>query len=80
MKTTKYKYAVKKQTRATVFQYISEKQQNGEKGKPIIYKQIQMVDYLLPDCTLSVFDKVQLFSIRCEMNDLPNYFGKTEFC
>ena len=34
---------------------------------------------LLPDCTLSVSDKVQLFSIRCEMNDLSNSFGKKCF-
>ena len=80
MKTTKYKYAVKKQTRAAAFQYLSEKQENGKKGKLIIYKQLQMADYLLPDCTLSVSDKIQLFAIRCEMNDLPNNFGKTDIC
>ena len=51
-----------------------------KKGKLIVYKEIQMADYLLSDCTLSVSYKIQLFAIRCEMKDFPNNFGKTDIC
>ena len=39
-----------------------------------------MADYLLPECQLSVPDKKEMFAFRCEMNDLPDNFGKTEMC
>ena len=46
MKTTKYKYAVKKQTKAAAFQYLIGK---WKIGKLIIHRQIHSADYLLPD-------------------------------
>ena len=39
-----------------------------------------MADYLLPECSLSVADKTDLFAFRCEVNSLPNNFGNSEYC
>ena len=41
-------------------------------------KKLELADYLLPECSITVKDKIELFSYRCEMNDLPNNFGKSE--
>ena len=80
MKSTQFKSLVKKQATQAAFKYLQQKQENGKKGKTIVYKQIQMADYLLPECTLFVTDKVDMFAFRCEMNDLSNNFGKSELC
>ena len=36
------------------------------------------VDYWLPECSISVMDKTEIFAFRCEINDLPIFFGKSE--
>ena len=80
MKSTKFKYIVKVQAQKAAFKYLLDKQINGKKGKYISYEQIHMADYLSPECNLSVQDKTDMFSFRCEMNNLPNNFGKAELC
>ena len=80
MKSTVFKNIVKKQANNAAFRYLREKQENGSKGKAIQYEQIKMADYLLPECSLSVSDKTEMFAFRCQMNDLPNNFGKEELC
>jgi len=62
------------------FRNLIEKQQNGKKGKMIHYETLQISDYLLPECSLSVSDKFELFAYRTEMNDLPNNFGRDDIC
>ena len=37
-----------------------------------------MADYLLPECAMSVQNKTDMFAFRCDMNMLPNNFGKTK--
>ena len=78
MKCTHFKSLVKKQATKAAFKYLQQKQENGKKGKTIVYEQIQMADYLLPECTLSVSDKIDMFAFRCEMNDLPDNFGQSK--
>ena len=39
-----------------------------------------MADYLLPECAMLVQNKTDMFAFRCDMNMLPNNFGKTELC
>ena len=80
MKTTKFKQIVKVQSHKSAFEYLLDKQKKGKKGKLISYKQIEMADYLLPECTISVKNKTDLFAFRCEMNQIPNNFGKEELC
>ena len=80
MKAIKYKHIVKLQAQKAALKYLLDKQTSGKKGKCISYKQIQMADYLSPECHLSVEEKTELFSFRSEMNNLPNNFGKSELC
>ena len=80
MKPTKFKNIVKKQAQKAAYKYLIDKLNNGKKGKLISYTQIEMADYLTPECSLSVQDKTDMFSFRCEMNNLPNNFGKTDLC
>ena len=79
MKPSKFKNIVKMQARKTGFQYPLEKQR-GKKGKHIAYHQIEMSDYLLPECSLSGTDKTEMFAFLCEVNTLPNYFGNSDMC
>ena len=39
-----------------------------------------MADYLLPECEISNQDKIEIFHIRTEMNDLPFNFGMKTLC
>ena len=39
-----------------------------------------MADYLLPEANLITEDKVQLFSVRTEMNDNPFNYGEKNLC
>ena len=80
MKPVKFKNIVKLQAQKVAFKYLLDKLNNGKKGKLISYKQIELADYLTPECSLSVEDKLEMFSFRCEMNNLPNNFGKTDLC
>ena len=68
------------QARKMGSKYLLEKQERGKKGKLISYNKIEMADYLLPECSLSVSDKTNLFSFRCEVNSLPNNFGSLDLC
>ena len=80
MKSNKYKHTVKVQAQKAALKYLLNKQVNGKKGKFISFTNIQMADYLSPECQLSVQNKTDMFSFRCEMNNLPNNFGKAELC
>ena len=80
MKPVKIKNIVKLQAQKVAFKYLLDKLNNGKKGKLISYKQIELADYLTPECSLSVEDKLEMFSFLCEMNNLPNNFGKTDLC
>ena len=62
------------------FKYMIEKQQNEKKGSIIEYQTLQMSGYLLPECSLSVSNKIEIFSYRTEMKDLPNNIGKDDIC
>ena len=80
MNPTKFKSIVKNQSRGAAFKYLLDKQENGQKGKHINYTKNEMVDYLLPECSLSVSEKTEIFAFRCEMNSLPNNFGNSDLC
>ena len=51
-----------------------------KKGRNINYERLEMSDYLLPECQISVEDKRELFLIRSEMNELPCNFGNPTLC
>ena len=80
MKTTLYKNTVRKQVEKLAFDTLVKKQKQGSKGKQIDYKNLEMADYLLPECVISNRDKIELFNIRTEMNDLPFNYGNKTLC
>ena len=71
---------VKKKIEIVAFHELIEKQKGGKKGRNINYERLEMSDYLLPECQISVEDKRELFLIRSEMNELPCNFGNPTLC
>ena len=80
MKRSLFKYHVKRQVEKLAFTSLTQKQKGGTKGQKIDYKYLQMADYLLPECEVSNKDKIELFHIRTEMNDLPFNYGNKIIC
>ena len=74
------KNLVKKNIEIVAFRELIEKQKRGQKGRHINYERLEMSDYLLPECQISVEDKKELFLIRSEMNELPCNFGNPTLC
>ena len=63
-----------------VFCELTQKQKRGEKGKTIVYTSLGMADYLLPEAQLTVREKTDMFSLRCQMNENPCNFGEKIQC
>ena len=62
------------------FEGLILKKIGGTKGSKIHYNEgtIHISHYLLPQSNISVTYKEEIFSYRCEMNDLPfNFVRKT---
>ena len=76
MSVTKFKKIVRIQIREEAFRYLTNKR--GEKGSEIIYQDIEMAEYLLPDDCLTIENKRQLFSIRNRMIDISSYFSSKQ--
>ena len=60
---------------------LSLKQKKGEKERNIIYTSLSntnsIADYLLPEANLTVSEKVQIFSLRSEINkENPSNFSE----
>ena len=64
----------------SVFESLILKKNEGTKGSHIIYEDLQMSQYLLAQSNISVKDKEEMFSYRCEMNDLPFNYGRKTNC
>ena len=43
----------------------------GKKGMQIIYQEIKMSEYLLPNEQLSIDDQRNIFGVRNKMTDIP---------
>ena len=80
MKPMPFKKIVKEKSKEAAFQYLSDKQSAGKKGKYIKYFGLTMAEYLLPEANLSIEEQREVFSIRCRTNPLPANRGITEYC
>jgi hypothetical protein len=76
MSAPKFKKIVCIQIREEAFRYLKNKR--GEKGSEIIYQDIEMAEYLLPDNCLSIDSKRQLFSIRNRMVNISSNFSSKQ--
>ena len=56
------------------------KKNDGQKGCYVEYEELEMASYLMSKSNISVKDKIEMFAIRCEMNELPYNYGKKENC
>ena len=80
MKPSLFKQLVKKQMRKIAFRDLNKIHEEKQKGKFIKYNCLTMADYLLPEANLTTEDKLQLFSVRTEMNDNPFNYGGKDLC
>ena len=63
-KLSQYKKLLKQKVTECAFQYLTSQIKN--KGKEIIYEQIKMAEYLLPNDVLSIEDQKLIFSLRSQ--------------
>ena len=78
MKPSLFKRLVKKRVYNKAFEDLIRKKNSGQKGCYIQYANLEMATYLISKSNFSVQEKIDIFAIRCEMNDLPcNYGDKT---
>ena len=61
------------------FTSLTQNQKSGRKSQDINNRELEMTDYLLPECEMSKKkDKIELFHIRTELNELPfNFLSRT---
>ena len=79
MKTIKFKNILKQKIKRKSFEYLLNKRKR--KGNEIIYSELQMADYLLPNENIkSIEDQRYLFAIRNKMINIPTNFGKYLNC
>ena len=71
MKTSQFKRMVKKQIHKVAFEDLIIRKNNGGKGHKTVYECLQMTDYLLPECSLNLEDKAEMFSLRTEIKPNP---------
>ena len=55
--------------------YPKEKQDEGDKGAGIIYKELKLQDYLNPYSNLNLEKQRKIFSFRTKMNQLRIKFS-----
>ena len=60
-----------KRVHEVAFENLIIKKNDGQKGLFIQYEKSEMAAYLSSKSNISVTDKLEMFAIRCEMNDLP---------
>ena len=59
-----------KKCNQAAFDYLTEKQKKGSKGRDIQYNSLEMADYLHPPTNMSLEDQREIFSLRCHTNNL----------
>ena len=78
MKSSLFKRLVKQKVTEVAFFELIQRQKSKKKGRYIEYTTLGMADYLHPEAELSTEEKIQIFSLRTDMNEIPNNFGKKE--
>ena len=79
-KQSVFKNLVKGKVEKFAFKTLIEKQQKGQKGRLLQYERLELADYLLPECEISVEERREIFSVRTEMDDFPCNFGNVTNC
>ena len=78
MSDTKFKNILRDKVSKAALKYLSEKQRN--KGGDILYSELQMSEYLLPNSIFSNEIKREVFAMRNKMVNIPaNFSSKAEY-
>ena len=72
MSKMKFNKMLKERIYENALSYLTKKQQI--KGKEIVYKKIELADYLQPYNKLSIEEKRKIFEMRNKMTKIPNNF------
>ena len=76
---SEFKQILETRIKTNALQYLLKKR--GSKGKEIIYRKLEMAEYLLPhNKEMSITEKQNTFAIRNKMSEISNNFGKHEEC
>ena len=77
---TKYRFTslIKERIKENALNYLKEKQK--KKGSKIEYKNLDMAEYLQPNCEIYDREKEKLFEIRKEMTNVPSNYGEENEC
>ena len=70
MSLNKYTHLIRTKYEESAYRYLLKKR--GEKGKQIIYQEIKMSEYLLPNEQLSIDDQRDIFALRNKMTEKNN--------
>ena len=63
------------------FTNLRAKQQNGKKGRAILYEdKLKLADYLCPNDILNLEDQMKIFQVRSETNSIPANIGNPGPC
>ena len=69
MKKEKFHKITKEKSEYLAFTNLRAKQQNGKKGRALIYEdKLKMADYLCPNDKLNLEDQIEIFQVRSETN------------
>ena len=79
-KMTKYRFTslIKERIKENALNYLKDKQK--KKGSKIKYKNLEMAEYLQPNCEIDNREKEKLFEIRNEMTNIPSNHGEENEC
>ena len=72
MSLNKYTHLIRTKCEESAYRYLMKKR--GKKGMQIIYQEIKMSEYLLPNEQLSIDDQRDIFALRNKMTDIPSNF------
>ena len=72
MSQNKYTHLIRTKCEETAYGYLMKKR--GKKGMQIIYQEIKMSEYLLPNEQLSIDDQRNIFGVRNKKADIPSNF------
>ena len=81
MSKKQFSNILKSRIRENALTYLVGKQKS--KGKEIMYNEIKMAEYVLPDANLTISQKQNMFAVRNRMTEiLENFPGKNlnEYC
>ena len=77
MSLNKYTHLIRTKCEESAYRYLMKKR--GENGMQIIYQEIKMSEYLLPNEQLSIDEQRDIFALRNKMTDIPSKMSSEKY-